>query len=127
MGWQFKWVSSHASDFNFDYNVSFSEEDAAKGKVTYNYQTVDYMFDELPGISVFYKDASGEIFHTYSSYARGGDLLLGTYNYLDLTPKGRNEVEGMEWVRHHDRYDTPARGGETDPISAFRQNLVAAR
>jgi len=125
MGWQFKWVSSHASDFNFDYNVSFAKEDAARGKVTYNYETVDYMFDELPGISVFYKDASGEIFHTYSSYARGGDLLLGAYNYLDLTPKGRNEVEGMEWVRHHDRYDTPARTGETDPISAFRQKLAA--
>ena len=127
MGWQFGWVSSHGSDFNFDYNVSFSKEDAAKGKVTYNYETVDYMFDELPGISVFYKDASGNLLHTYSSYARGGDLLLGAYNYLDLTPKGRNEVDGMEWVRHHDRYDAPARNGETDPISAFRQSLSEAR
>ena len=126
MGWTVKWVSSYGSDFNYDYHVSFTKEELAKGKVDYNYGMVEG-FDELPGLSVFYKDENGDVFHTYSSYARGGDLLLGTYNYLDLTPKGRNEVEGMEWVRHHDRYETSASAGETDPISAFRQNLAGAR
>src|SRR5262249_603858 len=119
--------SSHGSDFNFDYNVSFSRDEAPNGKVTYNFETVDYMFDELPGISVFCKDESGSVFHTYSSYARGGDLLLGAYNYLDRPPKGRNEVEGMEWVRHHDRYGKRAKRGETDPISEFREKLTASR
>lgn len=128
MGWQFKWVSSHGSDFNLDYHVSFSEADAAQGKVTYNFETIDYAFDELPGLSVFYRDAAGDLFHTYSSYARGGDLLIGAYNFLDLTPRGRNEAEGMDWVRHHDRYGVPGRADEpTDPISAFRQAAAPAR
>ncbi|MGH7003562.1 MAG: DUF899 domain-containing protein, partial [Alphaproteobacteria bacterium] len=87
MGWRFNWVSSYGNDFNFDYHVSFTKDDEAKGKAYYNYETSDYMFDELPGISVFAKGAAGGVFHTYSSYARGGDLLLGAYNYLDLTPK----------------------------------------
>ena len=106
MGWRFKWLSSHGSDFNFDYHVSFTAEDVAKGKIYYNYEMTDGG-EEQPGISVFYKDESGDIFHTYSSYARGGDLLIGTYNYLDLTPLGRREKkgEGMDWVRRHDRYD----------------------
>ena len=106
MGWQFKWVSSFGNDFNFDYHVSFTEKEIAKGKIYYNYEMTEGG-EEQPGISVFYKDESGDIFHTYSSYARGGDLLIGTYNFLDLTPLGRQEEkgEGMDWVRRHDRYD----------------------
>jgi predicted dithiol-disulfide oxidoreductase (DUF899 family) len=106
MGWRFKWVSSFGSDFNFDYHVSFTEKEIAQGKIYYNYEMTEGG-EEQPGISVFYKDESGDIFHTYSSYARGGDLLIGTYNYLDLTPLGRREKkgEGMDWVRRHDRYD----------------------
>ncbi|TWT01645.1 thioredoxin family protein [Reyranella sp. CPCC 100927] len=107
MGWHFPWVSSGNTTFNYDYNVSFTQEDVAKGAATYNYEKLDEAIDDLPGISVFYKDANGDIFHTYSSYARGGDILIGAYNYLDLTPKGRNESSTMDWVRRHDRYDTP--------------------
>src|SRR5262249_18355862 len=91
MGWQFKGMSAAGSDFNFDFHVSFTEQDKARGKVTYNYETVDYMFDELPGISAFAKEGDA-VFHTYSSYARGLDILLGTYHLLDMAPKGRNEV-----------------------------------
>jgi predicted dithiol-disulfide oxidoreductase (DUF899 family) len=105
MGWHFKWVSSHGSDFNFDYHVSFTPEQVAKGEATYNYEKLTSPIDELPGISVFYKNDAGDIFHTYSSYARGGDILIGAYNYLDLTPKGRNEDAIMDWMRHHDRYE----------------------
>ncbi|MGZ4731883.1 MAG: DUF899 domain-containing protein [Terriglobales bacterium] len=107
MGWRFNWVSSSGSDFNFDYHVSFSKDDKAKGKVYYNYEMMDFPSEEAPGTSVFYRNRSGEIFHTYSSYARGLDILVGTYNYLDLTPKGRDEdglPHSMAWVRHHDRY-----------------------
>jgi predicted dithiol-disulfide oxidoreductase (DUF899 family) len=107
MGWRFKWVSSNGSDFNFDFQVSASEADKACGKMTYNYETIDAV-DELPGISVFYKNGGGDIFHTYSSYARGGDILIGAYNYLDLTPKGRNESEIMDWMRRHDEYEAAA-------------------
>jgi predicted dithiol-disulfide oxidoreductase (DUF899 family) len=105
MGWRFKWVSSYGSDFNYDYHVSFTQDDLAKGKVYYNYDMTEASIGELPGISVFYKDASGTVFHTYSSYGRGGDLLIGAYNYLDLTPKGRNETTTMDWMRRHDEYD----------------------
>jgi predicted dithiol-disulfide oxidoreductase (DUF899 family) len=107
MGWRFKWLSSDGNDFNFDYHVSFTKEDEKKNKVYYNYGEGEFMSDELPGLSVFYKDENGDVFHTYSSYARGLDLLLGTYNFLDLTPLGRQEKkgEGMDWVRRHDRYD----------------------
>ena len=109
MGWRFKWVSSYRNDFNRDYCVSFTKEDVAKGDTYYNYEKRKHPSEaEAPGTSVFYQDAAGNVFHTYSSYARGGDLLLGAYNYLDLVPKGRDE-EGlaftMAWVRHHDRYD----------------------
>jgi predicted dithiol-disulfide oxidoreductase (DUF899 family) len=107
MGWKFKWVSSSGTDFNFDYHVSFSKEEKAKGKVYYNYEMTDFPSEEGPGASVFYKNEAGEIFHTYSSYARGLDILLGAYNFLDLTPKGRDEdglTFSMAWVRHHDRY-----------------------
>jgi predicted dithiol-disulfide oxidoreductase (DUF899 family) len=107
MGWRFKWVSSAGNDFNFDYHVSFSEAEKAKGKVLYNYQMMDFPSTEGPGASVFYKNEAGEIFHTYSTYARGLDILIGTYNFLDFTPKGRDEgglANSMAWVRHHDKY-----------------------
>ncbi|HEV7220201.1 MAG: DUF899 domain-containing protein [Terriglobales bacterium] len=109
MGWKFKWVSSNGSDFNFDYHVSVSkEEEAAKGKVEYNYAMVNFPSEERPGASVFYKNKAGEVFHTYSTYARGLDILIPTYNLLDLTAKGRDEENmqphAMAWVRHHDRY-----------------------
>jgi predicted dithiol-disulfide oxidoreductase (DUF899 family) len=108
MGWRFKWVSSHGSDFNSDYQVSFTRDDLAKGTTYYNYQVRESQSEgEAPGVSVFHKDATGNIFHTYSAYARGLDMLVGAYNYLDLVPKGRDEdalAFTMAWVRHHDRY-----------------------
>jgi predicted dithiol-disulfide oxidoreductase (DUF899 family) len=105
MGWQFKWVSSNATDFNFDFGVSFAPQEKTKNEVTYNYAKQPFECDEMPGVSVFYKDESGEVFHTYSTYRRGVEVMMGTYNLLDLTPKGRDEHGGMEWVRHHDRYE----------------------
>lgn len=108
MGWGFKWVSSHGSDFNDDYRVSFTREEMAQGKVRYNYGLQEFPSDEAPGVSVFYKDGNGEIFHTYSTYARGLEELLGVYTYIDWTPKGRDEESlsfPMAWVRHHDRYE----------------------
>jgi len=107
MGWHFKWVSSYGRDFNYDYHVSFTPDERGKGKVYYNYDMREFSGEELPGTSVFYKDTAGDIFHTYSCYARGNDILIGTYNYLDLVPKGRDEdalAFTMAWVRHHDRY-----------------------
>jgi predicted dithiol-disulfide oxidoreductase (DUF899 family) len=110
MGWRFKWVSSYGSDFNYDFHVSFKPEEIETGEVYYNYEMRKVEIEELSGRSVFYKDANGDVFHTYSSYARGGDLMLGTYNILDLMPKGRNEAGPnhnlTDWVRHHDRYDS---------------------
>jgi predicted dithiol-disulfide oxidoreductase (DUF899 family) len=108
MGWGFKWVSSYGSDFNPDYQASAGKEEAANGEVYYNYTMQKFPSEERPGTSVFYKDADGEVFHTYSSYARGLDILVGAYNWLDITPKGRDEeglAHSMAWVRHHDRYD----------------------
>ena len=107
MGWHFKWVSSHGTDFNYDFHVSFTPEEKAKDEVYYNYGTQPFEYEELPGISVFYKDEMGDIFHTYSAYRRGVEVMMGTYNMLDLTPKGRDERpnHGMEWVRHHDHYE----------------------
>lgn len=108
MGWRFPWVSSFASDFNFDFHVSFKEDEVGKDG-DYNYERQEIMSDEMPGASVFYKDATGGVFHTYSAYARGLDILVGAYNFLDLTPKGRDEAElpwTMAWVRHHDRYES---------------------
>jgi predicted dithiol-disulfide oxidoreductase (DUF899 family) len=108
MGWRFNWVSSYDSDFNYDYHVSFTKEDVTQGRVYYNFEMTEALIEELPGLSVFYKDAAGDIFHTYSSYARGAEELLGTYMVLDLTPKGRNETGPnhnlMDWVRRHDEY-----------------------
>lgn len=112
MGWQFDFVSSAGSDFNFDYRVSFTPEEIASGKAEYNYTSIDNTMEELPGYSVFYKNDKGEIFHTYSSYARGNEELMGTYVFLDMTPKGRNEngpnYALTDWVKRHDEYDTAA-------------------
>jgi predicted dithiol-disulfide oxidoreductase (DUF899 family) len=107
MGWKFKWVSSFGSDFNFDFHVSFTKEQLAAGKVDYNYDMSAFPSEEAPGASVFYKDESAQVFHTYSTYGRGLDILLGAYNFLDMTPKGRAEsglAHSMAWVRHHDKY-----------------------
>jgi predicted dithiol-disulfide oxidoreductase (DUF899 family) len=108
MGWSFKWVSSSENDFNFDYHVSFNNDESATGQVYYNYELGDFVSDELPGISLFYKDPAGAIYHTYSAYSRGVELLGGAYGYLDHLPKGRNETKNgnlSDWVRHHDKYD----------------------
>ena len=108
MGWSFKWVSSFHSDFNFDYQASFTPEEVQTGAAFFNYRRMDPYDTDREGISVFYKDESGAVFHTYSCYARGIDMMNGTYHYLDLVPKGRDE-EGLEgpqdWVRYHDRYE----------------------
>jgi len=108
MGWHFPWVSSFTNDFNFDFHVSFKEDEVGK-KAEYNYERQEIDSDEMPGASVFYKDETGGVFHTYSAFARGLDILVGAYNFLDLTPKGRDEAElpwTMAWVRHHDRYES---------------------
>jgi len=105
MGWNFKWVSSFGSDFNYDYQVAFKPEDMASGQVYYNYRKTKAMSPELVGVSVFFKDETGAIYHTYSAYSRGVDILNGAYNYIDLTPKGRDEGERNQfWVRRHDEY-----------------------
>jgi len=111
MGWRFRWVSSHGSDFNFDFGVSFAPDQIAAGVAAYNFgQSVPDM-EELPGVSVFVREG-GEVFHTYSSFARGPELLIGAYNYLDLTPFGRNETGARrnlaDWVRRHDSYEAKA-------------------
>lgn len=108
MGWRFKWVSSHGNDFNRDYRVSFAKDEMAQGKVQYNYGLNEYPREEAHGVSVFYKDKNGDVFHTYSTYARGVEELLGVYSLIDWTPKGRDEGDlpyPMAWVRHHDRYE----------------------
>jgi predicted dithiol-disulfide oxidoreductase (DUF899 family) len=107
MGWRFKWLSSHGNDFNFDYHISATKKEQEKGKMYYNYTTQEIDTEEWPGLTVFYRDEKGDVFHTYSTYARGLDILVGAYNFLDLVPKGRDEDNldfTMEWVRHHDRY-----------------------
>jgi predicted dithiol-disulfide oxidoreductase (DUF899 family) len=106
MGWRFKWLSSYGNDFNFDYHVSFTEADEKKQGVIYNYAKQEFISDELPGLSVFWKNEEGDVFHTYSTYARGLDILVGAYNFLDLVPKGRDENPDstMDWVRRHDEY-----------------------
>jgi len=105
MGWTFSWVSSHGSDFNFDFGVSFTPEDIAAGRAIYNYGTVIRNSPDMFGTSVFVQDDGGAIFHTYSTYHRGAELLMGALNWLDLVPKGRNESAGTtSWVRLHDEY-----------------------
>src|SRR5580692_10595669 len=105
MGWRFKWMSSFDTDFNYDYQVSASPAEKASGKTFYNYVETTFPSEERPGASVFYKNDAGEVFHTYSSYGRGLDIVIGAYNLLDLAPKGRDEAGlpwPMAWVRHHD-------------------------
>jgi predicted dithiol-disulfide oxidoreductase (DUF899 family) len=107
LGWSFPWVSSNETDFNFDYHVSFRPEDVAAGKASLNYAPYDGTDPEWPGISVFYKDDSGAVFHTYSAYLRGIDAVNGAYQWLDLVPKGRDEANlsfSMAWVKLHDEY-----------------------
>jgi predicted dithiol-disulfide oxidoreductase (DUF899 family) len=108
MGWSFPWVSSGGSDFNYDYHVSFTPEQLATGDAYFNYTPGNPGSMDREGISVFYKDQNGDVFHTYSAYARGIDMVNGAYNFLDLVPKGRDEAGNdgpLSWVRHHDRYD----------------------
>lgn len=111
MGWTFPWVSSHGSDFNFDYHVSFTKEQLASGKVFYNYKEIEAADanDELPGLSAFFKDEDGAVYHTYSDYARGGEELLGTLMILDRAPKGRNETGTLSFVKRKDEYETAAK------------------
>src|SRR5579871_3246039 len=122
MGWSFKWLSSFESEFNYDYHVSFTKEEIAKGKVFFNFEVRDLPFnlEEMSGVSVFFKDPSGNIFHTYSCHARGDEGGLTSYFYLDLTPNGRNEngptYSLADWVRHHDRYEA---GGHVAPTGRY--------
>ena len=107
MGWRFRWASSLGSDFNYDYQVSFSDDEVEKDEGFYNFRIGEIPADESPGVSVFYRDDEGVIFHTYSCYARGLDILNGAYQYMDLTPIGRNDQElsyTMEWLHRHDEY-----------------------
>jgi predicted dithiol-disulfide oxidoreductase (DUF899 family) len=111
MGWQFTWVSSYGNNFNHDFGVSFTPEERAEGEVYYNYGMCAFPSEEAPGISVFHKGDAGDVFHTYSTYGRGVEVMMGTYNLLDLAPKGRDEnnrAYAMDWVRHHDRYEPVA-------------------
>ncbi|WKB50619.1 DUF899 domain-containing protein [Eleftheria terrae] len=121
MGWQFRWVSSHGSDFNHDFGVSFTPQEMASGGVNYNYVVQPFPQPEAPGISVFYRDEAGDVFHTYSTYGRGVEVMMGTYPLLDLVPKGRDEDphdDPMAWVRHHDRYPSPPLAGQATPAAA---------
>ena len=115
MGWDVNWVSSHGTDFNFDFHVSFTEKELAGGKVEYNYTRQPFPHEEAPGISVFTRNSAGTVYHTYSTYGRGVDVAMLTYNLLDLVPKGRDEDEdeyGMQWVRYHDRYEEASASGK---------------
>jgi len=107
MGWRFPWVSSAPGDFNRDYHVSFTPDELENGTAVYNYTKQEADMTDREGISCFYQDPRGRVFHTYSCYARGIDMVNGAYHFLDLAPKGRDEA-GLEfsqaWVRHHDRY-----------------------
>ena len=121
MGWRFTWVSSYGSDFNSDFHVSFTRDDLVKGPTYYNYRVREAQDEgEASGFTVFYKDEAGNIYRTFSSYARGAEELLGTYMMLDLTPKGRNETGPnhnlTDWVRHHDKYDA---GGFVDRTGRY--------
>ena len=111
MGWRFRWVSSFGSEFNYDFNASFTPAQLANGTAFYNYRAGPLPLEDLSGFSVFYKDGTGQIFHTYSTFGRGLEEVLGTYMFLDITPKGRNETGPnnslTDWVRHHDRYGAP--------------------
>lgn len=122
MGWKFPWASAVGREFTTDFHVSFTREEMESGRVHYNYQDFPaglLPVEELPGLSVFIRNPAGDIFHTYSTYARGLDPLLGTYQFLDLTPKGRDEdglASSAAWLRHHDRYDADYR---VDPKAGY--------
>ena len=108
MGWNVSWVSAHGTDFNRDFHVSFTPAEMDAGEVYYNYGMRPFPQQEAPGVSVFARDAAGAVYHTYSTYGRGVEFIMGAYRVLDLVPKGRDEENleyGMEWVRHHDRYE----------------------
>lgn len=104
LGWSFPWLSSEGSDFNYDFGVSFRKEDLAAGRAIYNYGTPVQTSEDLHGTSIFAKDGKGNIYHTYSTYHRGDEVLIGAFAWLDLTPKGRNEAGTMSWVKLHDEY-----------------------
>ena len=126
MGWHFNWVSSFGTDFNHDFHVSFSKDELERSKAYYNYEAGTFPSEEAPGLSVFTKDDAGTIFHTYSAYARGLDILVGTYNLLDMAPKGRDEdglAFSMTWVRHHDRYTD---NDKVDPAATYQQPDTAS-
>jgi predicted dithiol-disulfide oxidoreductase (DUF899 family) len=125
MGWSFPWVSSFNNDFNRDFHVSFTEQELKSGLAVYNYDRKPYPITELPGMSVFFRDDEGNIFHTYSTYARGLDIFLTTYHLLDIVPKGRDEEDspGMSWLRHHDRYGD---ANFVDPWNEKRTPAAAA-
>lgn len=111
MGWDINWVSAFGTDFNTDFHVSFTPTEVSEGKVLYNFALQDVPNTELPGISVFARDAARVVYHTYSTYGRGVEIVMAAYNLLDLVPKGRDEEGleyGMEWLRHRDRYNQPA-------------------
>lgn len=121
MGWRFKWVSSHESDFNYDFAVSFTPEEAATGHIDYNYGEWPMTGEEWPGVSVFCTNGAGQVFHAYSTYGRGVEVMMGNYRILDLVPKGRGERDvphKMEWVRHHDRYETEVAKEAAAPAGA---------
>ena len=129
MGWKFNWVSPYGTDFNADFHVSFTKDELAQGKVNYNYTMQEFPSAEGPGLSVFYKGAGGDIFHTYSTYARGLEPLIGTYTILDLVPKGRDEDQldfSMGWLRHHDRYGTDVFLDPTRPYWPPNAPLVSS-
>ncbi|WP_223196284.1 DUF899 domain-containing protein [Diaphorobacter ruginosibacter] len=117
MGWRFDWVSSHGSDFNHDFGVTFTSQEIASGHIDYNYGEWPLVGEEWPGISVFCKDEAGHVFHTYSTYGRGVEVMMGTYALLDLMPHGRSESNGhhkKELARHHDRHEpVPAAAAAT--------------
>jgi predicted dithiol-disulfide oxidoreductase (DUF899 family) len=115
MGWKFPWVSSHGTDFNRDFHVTFTPEEIKNGTADYNFGGTT-KGGEMPGVSAFWKDDAGEVFHTYSTFGRGVEVMMHTYNLLDLTPKGRDE-DGLDftmaWVRHHDRYEPAPKAAAT--------------
>jgi len=122
MGWRFPWISSYNSDFNYDFNVSFTPEQLATSRAFYNYEYMNPGLEDLSGDSVFFKDNAGQIFHTYSTFGRGGEEFLGIYRYIDATPKGRDEKGPYrslgDWVRPRNRYNE---GGLVEANGRYHQ------
>ena len=131
MGWRFKWYSSFGTDFNRDFHVTFSKDEMAASKMYYNYKVQSFPMEEGQGLSAFYKDEKGSIFHTYSTYGRGVETFINAYNLLDLAPKGRDEQDQkpipMAWVRHHDKYGSDYFANEPLAPSAGVQSASAAQ